>query len=179
MVPWWFLGGSLVVPWWFLGDPWFGALVVALFMLVLSSPVFPFSETTPTHPLFPFLSHTPSFAGFALVLRMSFAEFDEGLLGLAWVGSKGNSPGGICQEGATLSGDFLYTNTGFSTQTNFGERVPDLTAYLVMSHELGHNFGSSHDSEEQSSKPTIQCAVLVLVLVLVVEQRQRVLLLLN
>merc|ERR1711988_175607 len=40
---------------------------------------------------------------------------------------------------------------GFSTQTNFGERVPDLTAYLVMSHELGHNFGSSHDSEEQSS----------------------------
>ncbi|EGD80926.1 hypothetical protein PTSG_01510 [Salpingoeca rosetta] len=88
---------------------------------------------------------------YCIVHCLTDQEFNDGLLGLAWVGSADNTPGGICQQGAKLSGEFLYTNTGFSTQTNFGARVPDLTAYLVMAHEMGHNFGSGHDEDEQTS----------------------------
>eukprot|EP00056_Hartaetosiga_gracilis_P020691 m.20928 g.20928 ORF g.20928 m.20928 type:complete len:697 (-) comp8642_c0_seq1:84-2174(-) len=76
---------------------------------------------------------------------LTYQDFDSGLLGLAWVGTTGSSPGGICQTSATLSGQTLTTNTGFSTQINFGVDVPELTTYLVMSHEMGHNFGSNHD----------------------------------
>jgi len=68
-------------------------------------------------------------------------DFDNGLLGLAYVGST-SAPGGICQS---MSGGSTY-NTGFSTTRNYGSQISSVTAYLVTAHELGHNFGSGHDS---------------------------------
>lgn len=77
-------------------------------------------------------------------------DFDNGLLGLAYVGRSDSRVGGICQ-GPVNSGGTKYFNTGFSTQQNYGSTVSDLTAYLVMAHEFGHNFGSDHDTSGGSN----------------------------
>eukprot|EP01147_Barroeca_monosierra_P006720 gene6722-354_t len=86
-----------------------------------------------------------------LVHVLTNQEFSGGLLGLAWVGSPDSTPGGLCENRRKISGKNMNTNSGFSTQTNFGRRVPSLTAYLVFAHELGHNFGAGHDDDEQPS----------------------------
>eukprot|EP00045_Choanoeca_perplexa_P015787 m.204011 g.204011 ORF g.204011 m.204011 type:complete len:1035 (+) comp17081_c0_seq2:146-3250(+) len=71
-------------------------------------------------------------------------DFDGGTLGLAWVGSPdGNRQGGIC-HGSTSQ----YLNTGLTTNINFGNNVPFATTALVTAHEVGHNWGSSHDSRD-------------------------------
>eukprot|EP00049_Salpingoeca_infusionum_P014341 m.267996 g.267996 ORF g.267996 m.267996 type:complete len:710 (+) comp15649_c0_seq1:490-2619(+) len=90
------------------------------------------------------------FDDYCLVHVFTNQEFDGGLLGLAWVGSA-SGIGGVCQDGGLVGGVESFLNTGFSTQTNFGATVPALTSYLVVAHELGHNFGSSHDTDEESS----------------------------
>ena len=80
-------------------------------------------------------------------------DFDDGLLGLAWVGKTDSTPGGICQ-GVSNS---KWTNTGFSTSTNHGSSVSTLLSGLVMAHEISHNFGSEHDSESGESGKWARC----------------------
>lgn len=75
-----------------------------------------------------------SWTGFCLAHAFTHQEFTGGVLGLAWVGT-------ICLEWSGSSSQ----NTGISTSLNFGSAVPDLQARLVMAHEVGHNFGMSHD----------------------------------
>eukprot|EP00039_Didymoeca_costata_P030934 m.32244 g.32244 ORF g.32244 m.32244 type:complete len:964 (+) comp8391_c0_seq2:184-3075(+) len=67
---------------------------------------------------------------FCLAHAFTRQDFDEGTLGLAWLGT-------ICQNDK---------NTGISTIVNFGSTVPYTQFMLVFAHEVGHNFGMSHDN---------------------------------
>eukprot|EP00055_Hartaetosiga_balthica_P006622 m.21131 g.21131 ORF g.21131 m.21131 type:complete len:1118 (+) comp5328_c0_seq1:47-3400(+) len=74
-------------------------------------------------------------------------DFSGGTLGLAWVGSADPArAGGICHSSARQ-----WLNTGLTSSINYGESVPFATTSLVTSHEMGHNWGSSHDDPEDST----------------------------
>lgn len=74
----------------------------------------------------------------SVCLSMLFVhrDFRNGVLGLAWVG--GSGAGGIC--------DKTNLNTAFVTSFNYGQTVVPAIGTLVAAHEVGHNFGSPHDS---------------------------------
>eukprot|EP00052_Salpingoeca_macrocollata_P009006 m.70979 g.70979 ORF g.70979 m.70979 type:complete len:827 (+) comp16879_c0_seq1:456-2936(+) len=75
-------------------------------------------------------------------------DFDGGVLGLAYVGKVSvSNPGGICHNFAvTQPSATQWLNVGWSTDINFGERISTQLGQLVTSHEVGHNFGSPHDT---------------------------------
>ena len=72
-------------------------------------------------------------------------DFDNGVLGLAWVASPGGSVGGICQRRTRTAQGELNLNTGYTTTLNFGSQVPRSVSSVTTTHEFGHNFGSPHD----------------------------------
>nr|CAB3219987.1 disintegrin and metalloproteinase domain-containing protein 10-like [Phallusia mammillata] len=74
-------------------------------------------------------------------------DFDNGVLGLAWVGSTGGTSGGICERYKTYTdGSSKSLNTGLVTFKNYGSIMPAKVTHITFAHELGHNFGSPHDS---------------------------------
>ncbi|XP_019622694.1 PREDICTED: disintegrin and metalloproteinase domain-containing protein 10-like isoform X1 [Branchiostoma belcheri] len=76
-------------------------------------------------------------------------DFDDGVLGLAWVGSASGSSGGICENYKKYSdGKYKSLNTGIVTIHNYGSRVPPKVSYITFAHEVGHNFGSPHDTKD-------------------------------
>eukprot|EP00039_Didymoeca_costata_P019441 m.337552 g.337552 ORF g.337552 m.337552 type:complete len:794 (+) comp18162_c0_seq1:157-2538(+) len=84
-----------------------------------------------------------------LAHAFTFKDF-EGVVGLAWTAfeKKENLNGGICQGQYTdPERRRVSLNTAFSSTLNFGAKQPELQSALVFVHELGHNFGSLHDSE--------------------------------
>jgi hypothetical protein len=68
---------------------------------------------------------------YCLAHGFSALDFNEGVLGLAWLGT-------IC------SGN---QNTGIATNVNFGREVSYSQAMIVVTHEIGHNFGMPHDTD--------------------------------
>ncbi|PIK57918.1 ADAM10 metallopeptidase [Apostichopus japonicus] len=74
-------------------------------------------------------------------------DFNDGVLGLAWVGSpESKTSGGICEKHKTFSGGVSQSlNTGIVTIQNYGSTVPSKVSYITFAHELGHNYGSPHD----------------------------------
>ncbi|KAM9817495.1 disintegrin and metalloproteinase domain-containing protein 10-like [Neosynchiropus ocellatus] len=70
-------------------------------------------------------------------------DFDSGVLGLAYVGS---ATAGICAK-STLQPNQrkLSLNTGVVTIQNYNAYVPDKVKFVTFAHEVGHNFGSTHD----------------------------------
>uniref|UniRef100_UPI00358EFA1F disintegrin and metalloproteinase domain-containing protein 10 isoform X2 n=1 Tax=Myxine glutinosa TaxID=7769 RepID=UPI00358EFA1F len=74
-------------------------------------------------------------------------DFDDGVLGLAWVAASSGSSGGIC-ENHKLYSDMRRKslNTGIITVQNYGAHVPTKVSHITFAHEVGHNFGSPHDS---------------------------------
>ena len=72
------------------------------------------------------------FSSYCAAYRFTYRDFDDGVLGLAYVAQSGYN-GGICS--GTL-------NTGIVTLLNYGRRVPEGVSHLTFVHELGHNFGS-------------------------------------
>ncbi|KAG8505331.1 Disintegrin and metalloproteinase domain-containing protein 10, partial [Galemys pyrenaicus] len=74
-------------------------------------------------------------------------DFDDGVLGLAWVGAPSGSSGGICEKSKLYSdGKRKSLNTGIITVQNYGSHVPPKVSHITFAHEVGHNFGSPHDS---------------------------------
>ncbi|XP_059386030.1 disintegrin and metalloproteinase domain-containing protein 10 isoform X1 [Carassius carassius] len=74
-------------------------------------------------------------------------DFDDGVLGLAWVGAPSGSSGGICERNKQYSdGKKKSLNTGIITVQNYASHVPPKVSHITFAHEVGHNFGSPHDS---------------------------------
>ncbi|XP_051755045.1 disintegrin and metalloproteinase domain-containing protein 10 isoform X2 [Ctenopharyngodon idella] len=74
-------------------------------------------------------------------------DFDDGVLGLAWVGAPSGSSGGICEKNKQYSdGKKKSLNTGIITVQNYASHVPPKVSHITFAHEVGHNFGSPHDS---------------------------------
>eukprot|EP00051_Salpingoeca_urceolata_P032297 m.15133 g.15133 ORF g.15133 m.15133 type:complete len:744 (-) comp4966_c0_seq1:193-2424(-) len=86
-------------------------------------------------------------SSYCLAHLYTAVDFSGGLLGLAWVGSPSvSTPGGVCQGRTGSLSDPSYTNTGFTTAVNDGNRVATVMESIVTTHEFGHNFGSDHDA---------------------------------
>ncbi|XP_078578762.1 disintegrin and metalloproteinase domain-containing protein 10-like isoform X1 [Branchiostoma floridae x Branchiostoma japonicum] len=81
-------------------------------------------------------------------------DFDDGVLGLAWVGSASGSSGGICEKYKKYSdGKYKSLNTGIVTIHNYGSHVPPKVSHITFAHEVGHNFGSPHDTDLNNCAP--------------------------
>ncbi|CAH1789926.1 unnamed protein product [Owenia fusiformis] len=88
---------------------------------------------------------------FCLAYIFTYRDFTGGTLGLAWVGSSTSARGGVCEKYAEYretGGIKIWKslNTGIVTIINYGRRVPLKVSTLTFAHEVGHNFGSPHDS---------------------------------
>ncbi|TSK20045.1 Disintegrin and metalloproteinase domain-containing protein 10 [Bagarius yarrelli] len=84
---------------------------------------------------------------FCLAYVFTDRDFDDGVLGLAWVGAPSGSSGGICEKSKLYSdGKRKSLNTGIITVQNYGSHVPPKVSHITFAHEVGHNFGSPHDS---------------------------------
>lgn len=84
---------------------------------------------------------------FCLAYVFTDRDFDDGVLGLAWVAAPSGSSGGICEKSKLYSdGKRKSLNTGIITVQNYGSHVPSKVSHITFAHEVGHNFGSPHDS---------------------------------
>ncbi|XP_062328062.1 disintegrin and metalloproteinase domain-containing protein 10 [Osmerus eperlanus] len=84
---------------------------------------------------------------YCLAYVFSDRDFDDGVLGLAWVGAPSGSSGGICEKSKLYSdGKRKSLNTGIITVQNYNSHVPPKVSHITFAHEVGHNFGSPHDS---------------------------------
>lgn len=94
-----------------------------------------------------------NFNDYCLGIAFTARDFEDGVVGLAWVGNSDEygPPGGICQTQLSLSGGSLNLNTALVTLLNYGSRVPSYRAALTVAHEFGHSFGSTHDDVTDKS----------------------------
>ena len=92
---------------------------------------------------------------FCLALLFTNRDFDDGVLGLAWVAQPpGGNRGGICEDRVRLSVGERSLNTAIVTFTNYGRRQPRGVSVVTVAHEIGHNFGSPVSSTFSSSSPS-------------------------
>jgi disintegrin and metalloproteinase domain-containing protein 10 len=80
-------------------------------------------------------------SSFCLSYRITSRDFNNGVLGLAYV-AKSNTAGGVCEPSL---------NTGIVTIINYNQRVPTVVTVLTLAHEAGHNFGSEHDPDDTAA----------------------------
>ncbi|KAL4216837.1 Disintegrin and metalloproteinase domain-containing protein 10 [Mactra antiquata] len=87
---------------------------------------------------------------FCLSYVFTYRDFSAGTLGLAWVGAPNSASGGVCERNKRFTeGTKQVTkslNTGVCTIINYNKPVPSKVSQLTFAHEVGHNFGSPHDS---------------------------------
>lgn len=97
-------------------------------------------------------------ATFCLAHAFTYIDF-SGTLGLAWTAfpDSENHNGGICQgQYRDPSNDDVSLNTAWTSSLNFGSTQPELQSALVLTHELGHNFGSQHDCKDNADVETCE-----------------------
>ncbi|XP_049268875.1 disintegrin and metalloproteinase domain-containing protein 10 [Rhipicephalus sanguineus] len=93
---------------------------------------------------------------FCLAYTWTFRDFADGILGLAWIARAQLGQGGICEKnrpsvdqnpGTTEFRQFyLSLNSGIMTFLNYNSPVSQAVSEITFCHEIGHNFGSPHDS---------------------------------
>ncbi|XP_077564323.1 uncharacterized protein LOC144179759 [Haemaphysalis longicornis] len=93
---------------------------------------------------------------FCLAYTFTYRDFADGVLGLAWTAAPTPSQGGICEKykvaldiapgTSNYKRFYLSLNTGILTFQNYKHFVPRVVSEITFTHELGHNFGSSHDA---------------------------------
>ena len=80
---------------------------------------------------------------FCLALLLTYRDFANGVLGLAWVAEPaGGNRGGICEGRVRLQVGERSLNTAIVTYLNYGQRQPRPVTVITITHQLGHNFGS-------------------------------------
>ena len=80
---------------------------------------------------------------FCLSLLLTYRDFANGVLGLAWVAQPpGGNRGGVCEQRVRLSVGDRNLNTAIVTFLNYGREQPRSVSVVTIAHELGHNFGS-------------------------------------
>lgn len=89
------------------------------------------------------VSRISDISGYCLGHMFTHYDF-SGTVGLAWLGSN-SSLGGICES---YNPTYGYTNCGFTTDITFGANQLYGINGLVTAHEIGHNMGSTHDTNE-------------------------------
>ena len=86
---------------------------------------------------------------YCLSYLFTYRDFEDGVLGLAFVAkSDGSGSGGVCEKEARIHGTYKTYNTGVVSLLNYGRRVTNLVSQLTFTHEVGHSFGSEHDTDD-------------------------------
>ncbi|KAK2174993.1 hypothetical protein NP493_755g01041 [Ridgeia piscesae] len=90
---------------------------------------------------------------FCLSFLFTYRDFPGGVVGMAWVAGTSGT-GGVCgryQKYRDESGSTIYKNynTGIVSILNYGKRVPLRVSTITLAHEVGHSFGSPHDSGQE------------------------------
>ena len=95
-----------------------------------------------------FLSYVSfdDYDNFCLGFTFTSRDFNDGSLGLAYLGSTNGDAGGICEKQYNFNGVSQNLNCGMVTLVSYGSRVPDLVVGITFAHEVGHSFGAPHDS---------------------------------
>ncbi|KHN75154.1 ADAM 17-like protease [Toxocara canis] len=92
---------------------------------------------------------------YCLVHLFTAQSFENGVLGLGYISSPElHSAGGICSPlSHTSSGDVYYNTALSSAKTTQGGTVITREADIVTAHELGHNWGATHDDSSAECSP--------------------------